>query len=155
LLHYLRTLATDLIGPHGGPSGDGFKIDIRKDSNNQPVKFDFVIGQGRYYVDGILCENGETVAYTEQTDFPQPLEDKDKLKKDTYLVYLDVWERHITALEDGLIREVALDGPDTATRAQVVRQVKVDNLNEKSTSVISEIKQGAVDLLNASDAERK
>jgi hypothetical protein len=56
------------------------------------------------------------------------------LKKETnvsaYLVYLDVWERHITYLEDGRsedpnIREVALGGPDTATRAKVVQQVKV------------------------------
>jgi hypothetical protein len=41
-----------------------------------------------------------------------------------YLVYLDVWERHLTCVEDGWIREVALGGPDTATRAKVVWQVK-------------------------------
>ncbi len=42
-----------------------------------------------------------------------------------YLVYLDVWERHITCIEDGSIREVALGGPDTATRAKIIWQVKV------------------------------
>lgn len=42
------------------------------------------------------------------------------------LVYLDVWERHITCIEDDAIREVALGGPDTATRAKIVWQVKVD-----------------------------
>jgi hypothetical protein len=42
-----------------------------------------------------------------------------------YLVYLDVWERHITALEDQQLREVALGGPDTATRSKVVWQVKL------------------------------
>lgn len=40
-------------------------------------------------------------------------------------VYLDVWERLITYLEDDAIREVALGGPDTATRAQVVWQVRI------------------------------
>src|SRR5207247_837956 len=39
--------------------------------------------------------------------------------------YLDVWQRHLTALDDPLIREVALGGPDTTTRAQVVWQVRV------------------------------
>jgi hypothetical protein len=42
------------------------------------------------------------------------------------LVYLDVWERHITCIEDDTIREVALGGPDTATRAKIVWQVKTD-----------------------------
>lgn len=40
-------------------------------------------------------------------------------------VYLDVWERHITYVEDDAIREVALGGPDTATRAKVVWQVRL------------------------------
>ena len=42
-----------------------------------------------------------------------------------YAVYLDVWERHVTYLDDDRIREVALGGPDTATRAKVVWQVKI------------------------------
>ncbi len=52
LLHYLRTLAADLIGPFAGPAGEdyGFKIGASE-------KDDFSIGKGRYYVDGILCEN--------------------------------------------------------------------------------------------------
>jgi uncharacterized repeat protein (TIGR01451 family) len=41
-----------------------------------------------------------------------------------YLVYLDVWRRHVTALDDPLIREVALGGPDTATRVKTLWQVK-------------------------------
>ena len=48
-----------------------------------------------------------------------------------FLVYMDVWERHLTYVEDDdplrgtSIREVALGGPDTATRARIVWQVKV------------------------------
>jgi hypothetical protein len=42
----------------------------------------------------------------------------------SYLVYLDVWERHVTHIEAPSIREVALGGPDTTTRAQIVWQVR-------------------------------
>lgn len=120
LLHYLRTLAADLIGPYARPEGSdgGFKITKCDDGN-------FSIGKGRFYVDGILCENEDKkvkVTYKEQPDYPNPPE----LKDCPYLVYLDVWERHITALEDDYIREKALGGPDTATRTKVVWQVKVD-----------------------------
>src|SRR5438445_12157848 len=57
LLHYLQTLAADLIGPHGGPAssdggpGEGFQI-----SEATPPASDFLIGFGRYYVGGLLCE---------------------------------------------------------------------------------------------------
>lgn len=40
------------------------------------------------------------------------------------IVYLDVWERSITALEDPLLLEIALGGPDTTTRTKTVWQVK-------------------------------
>jgi Family of unknown function (DUF6519) len=41
-----------------------------------------------------------------------------------YLGFLEVWRRHITALDDNEIREVALGGPDTATRLRTMAQVK-------------------------------
>ena len=63
LLHYVRTLAADLIGPHGGP-GDGFKIEPYRDPD------DFVILPGHYYVAGFLCENEGPLAYTGQPDCP-------------------------------------------------------------------------------------
>jgi hypothetical protein len=42
-----------------------------------------------------------------------------------YLAYLDVWQQHITALEDPQIREIALGGSDTTTRLKTVSQVKL------------------------------
>src|SRR5215207_1680408 len=42
-----------------------------------------------------------------------------------YLVFLHAWKREITALDDPHTREVALGGPDTATRLRNVWQVKL------------------------------
>ncbi len=129
LLHYMQTLAADLIGPHGGPASGPIGFEITADGSR-----DFNIGPGRYYVDGILCENNMRrdpsgdllpILYTEQPDYPLPESGSGIDSSNTYLVYLDVWERHITYIQDDAIREVALGGPDTATRAQVVWQVKV------------------------------
>ena len=128
LLHYLRTLAADLMGPFAGPQGSsGFEI------TRESLKDDFNIGKGRYYVDGILCENEKPTPYKYQKDYPI-LSGKPEAGKDC-LVYLDVWERHITALEDDYIREKALGGPDTATRTKVVWQVKIDDGNGKNDAL--------------------
>lgn len=139
LLHYLRALAADLIGPHGGPAkddgteGDGFSL------AEVTGEKDFAINAGHYYVQGALCENevrhdaaGKEIAVTYFTQPYYPLDrEQDKLANGSFLVYLDVWERHLTYVEledaDGSvvsIREAALNGPDTATREQVVWQVK-------------------------------
>jgi hypothetical protein len=150
LLHHLRALAADLIGPFGGPLDNfGFGIFsavVEKDPQAGELVFskeesarlkagviledgklpagDFLIGRGHYYVDGLLCESGDYVRYTGQSNPPAT----ELLKGGLHLAYLDVWERHITYLEDESfpnIREVALGGPDTATRAKIVWQVKV------------------------------
>ena len=42
-----------------------------------------------------------------------------------FVAYLDVWRRHVTAIEDPELREVALGGPDTCTRAKTVWQVRL------------------------------
>jgi outer membrane protein OmpA-like peptidoglycan-associated protein len=142
LLHYLRALAADLIGQHGGP-GDGFKILCSDD-----YKCDFSIARGHYYVDGILCENlappmcppdddPAPLTYTSQADFPLMEDDEEQLERGaSYLVYLDVWERHLTHLVADHIREVALGGPDTASRAQIVCQVKVAREDKDTPTTI-------------------
>jgi hypothetical protein len=212
LLHYLRCVAADLIGPQGGPSANcGFAV--APIPLSPPVPNDFEIGLGRYYVDGILCQADtravgfvvsstkpnvviqvdewtldgapleanqlvevfddvqipgfpigpqpapafkptvvqisdvdpvqrrltlqgapsfgkasapklrRVYSYLTQPDYPVPAAAKLALNS-TYLIYLDVWERLITYVEDDAIREVALSGPDTSARAKVVWQVK-------------------------------
>ncbi|MEW7847671.1 DUF6519 domain-containing protein [Massilia aurea] len=134
-LHYLRSLAMHVIGPRGGP-GDSFKLNGTPVA--RPLKGDFLIGKGAYYVDGWLCENDADVYFAGldgRTRQPWWRPGAEMLKPNLrYLVYLDAWERHVGSAEvdddDALaspsaLREVALGGPDTATRAQVVWQVKV------------------------------
>lgn len=131
--HYLRRLAADVIGPHGGPEGHcAFEI-LEPDGDVELDDGDFVLSDGHYYVDGLLCEVESSVQYTDQPYWkPKPLDDD----YDQHLIYLDVWERHVSYLQDGRIREVALGGPDTATRAQVVWQVKATD--EQDWNVLDE-----------------
>ena len=204
LLYYLRALAADLIGQHGGPAVSagnvGFAISALSTAPGAtPATNDFAIGSGHYYVDGILCEadskpipitgfpgskmvkllywprgdlefrsgdyvevsgasgavqqaritgpdpGGRTLTldadvsafktesvkplvqrlmtYLTQPDYPAS--DKDLTTAQNYLVFLDVWERLITYVEDDSVREVALGGPDTTARSKIVAQVKV------------------------------
>jgi Family of unknown function (DUF6519) len=120
--HYLRALARDVIGPYAGPVQEsGFKL-------TPDTKGVLSISAGRYYVDGILVENEKDCLYTEQPGYPLPDGDPlTHLGKDnvTFFVYLDVWEHHVTWIEDGSLREVALGGPDTCTRAKAIWQVRV------------------------------
>jgi hypothetical protein len=127
LLHLLETLASDLIGWHGGPA-NSFQI-------NAAATHDFAILPGHYYVEGKLCDNSRAnLSYVTQDHYPLDLQETlDELADpgQKLLVYLDVWERHISWIEDRpvspitpSIREVALGGPDTASRAQLIWQVK-------------------------------
>ena len=125
VLHTLRELARDIFGPSGGPDGDAFKIGVNA------KKTDLTIGRGHYYVDGILCGNDHReISYSRQPDYPLSGEQKAEMERliagDTpFIVWLDVWERHITMLQDKKIRETALNGPDTATRSQLIWQVRL------------------------------
>lgn len=132
LLHYIQTLAADLIGPHAGP-GDGFTLALVQNSNGIPT--DLSIAPGRYYVDGILCENDAKFNGSDVSFFNQPYrnftdEEKRFPENTTFFVYLDVWERHVTSLEDESLAEVALGGIDTTSRSQVVWQVKMREASE-------------------------
>lgn len=124
--------AADAIGAAGGSfAGDGFAIATRADELPEPQRAeaaaltlgagDFLIGAGRYSVGGMACESEHPVRYAQQPDLPDaPLPAAGR-----HLVYLDVWEQHVTALEDPALREVALGGPDTATRSRLVWQVRL------------------------------
>lgn len=119
--HRIATEITDFIGQSGGPQGEaGFEIGVTAEK--------LTIGYGRYYVEGMLYENDELVTFDKQPDYPGvQLPSKDGY----YLAYLDVWQRHLTALEDPDIREPALGGADTATRSRNVWQVRLQHLGDQ------------------------
>jgi len=142
LLHLLRTAARDVLGPFAGPrAACGFGIytptpdPTNTEEEKEAVKAvlngsqrDLVIGPGRYYVDGILCENEKFVLYSRQPDSSaEPLDPGRDLP---CLVYLDVFERAVAAFQDATMREVALDGPDTAARAKVAWAVRIQKLSQ-------------------------
>ena len=113
LRHRIQTETVDVVGTGAPHDSAGFEI--------YTEGADLMIRKGRYYVDGVMCENDDDVLVTAQPDGPDGnLPDVDG----TYISYLDVWTRHITALDDRRIREPALGGPDTATRLQTVWQVR-------------------------------
>jgi hypothetical protein len=127
----LRSMMRDLIGRHGGPSDDlGFGISA------EPGKPHLGVGTGTYYVDGIRCEHRGALVLS-----------MDQRRADNYLIFLEVWERHVNAIEDPRIREVALLGPDTATRAEVrwrVRMLSFFN-QEPTAETAAEIAEKLVD----------
>jgi hypothetical protein len=78
---------------------------------------------------------GRIASFLRQPDFPGVPPAQLEADQGLYLAYLDVWERHLTALEDGSIREIALGGPDTATRTQTVWQVKLERLGDPNADI--------------------
>ena len=115
----VETETVDVIGPCGAPLGDaGFTITAVSGGAN------LNISAGRAYVEGILCENEADVLITAQPDLP---DFNLPTTPGTYLAYLEVWLRHIISLDDENIREVALGGPDTCTRAKTVWQANLLN----------------------------
>lgn len=120
-----ETLARDVIGPSGAPkNGGGFAIDlVRDDSGNVTDDTNLTISPGRFYVEGVLCENEEKVALDDQPDLRDLAL---PTATGAYAIYLDVWERHLTTLEDPTILESALGGPDTTTRTKTVWQVRYE-----------------------------
>jgi hypothetical protein len=118
--------AIDVIGQTGVPKkNDGFKIGVSGQ--------DLTIANGRIYVEGLLCESEDNASYTKQPYLPNPEFTSPgsppnsvlNLSDGVYLAYLDAWQREITPIDDALIREVALGGPDTTTRLQNIWQVKL------------------------------
>src|SRR5262245_3607114 len=132
--HRSDTETKDVIGVSGAPLHDpGFQL-------STPDGKTLVIGKGRYYVGGLLCENENAIDYTVQPDFPNPPVLASLLSTagtTAAIIYLDVWRRSVSAFEDPTIREVALGGPDTTLRLKTVWQVKALPVKLTGTSVLS------------------
>jgi len=115
---------TDVVGVAGVPSpGTGFRLSPSTDAG---AADNFRISAGRCYVQGIVCELESDITYLSQPDFLDP--PRIAIPTDgstvTVFVYLEVWRRLITYLEDDTLREIALGGPDTTARLKTTVQVK-------------------------------
>ncbi|GAB4574771.1 MAG: hypothetical protein Kow0077_22950 [Anaerolineae bacterium] len=122
--YHEETAHGDIIGPSGAPRENaGFGLTASGAS--------VIIGAGRYYVDGILVENEQDLNYNAQPGVRRNLRNELRaaLRGNAPgilgLVVLDVWQRYVNALEDDLLREKALGGPDDSGRIQTAWRVDV------------------------------
>jgi hypothetical protein len=146
--HFIRTVTADLLGRHAGPQdGAGFSIGYQASDYGRPP--DLTIGNGRYYVDGLLVQAQRPVqldpvpaqpAPTSEAPSPegpadQPTppwtywtqphgyrdagRDGDPLPAPPFLAYLQVCERLVTVVEDPGIRETALGAALPDTTARL------------------------------------
>jgi len=142
--HRVETETIDVVGKCGGPMHNAAFQLATSAAQLPPAQQtaatalgalapgDFLLSAGRYYVNGLLVENDAPLKFTGQSgaDLPgtMPI-----ATSGLYLAYLDVWARHLTYLDDPLIREVALGGPDTATRNRTIWQVKLERVGNTGT----------------------
>jgi hypothetical protein len=118
-----RAALVDTIGPSGSPD-DGFKITLPAGL----ASYDFAIGAGTMYVGGLRVTSGGRAPHFfgqpkhEWLDYGAAGEKVDNPKFE--LVYLEVTEQEVTAVEDPALREVALGGPDTSARTRLIQRVK-------------------------------
>ncbi|WP_050420609.1 DUF6519 domain-containing protein [Bradyrhizobium tropiciagri] len=128
--------ALSFVGPCGTPD-DGFRIDAPPPASppSSPLSSppsaaaaDFRISPGLMYVGGqavtlSLVENATTAPYSylHQPDWPAP---PPVVQPQRELVYLDVIELEVGAVEDPDLLEVALGGPDTTGRKKLLRRIK-------------------------------
>jgi hypothetical protein len=142
----LRALASDVLGRSmvSSTTPDAFKIGVTPNGS-------LSIGQGRLYVDGLLAENhgapapepvkklfdpllaephfADAIDYGAQPYLPGP---KKLPIRGTQLVYLDVWQREVTHVQQPGLVEVAV-GVETSSRLQTVWQVKLQGVGRGSS----------------------
>src|ERR1700720_3321056 len=135
--------ALDFVGPCGTPD-DGFRISLPAGSPPLPPFWsppegplgsppqapgghgDFLIAPGTMYVGGERVtfpgeQNAITYSYLDQPDWPAP---PLPAPEPTYeLVYLELTELEVSAVEDPDLLDVALGGPDTTQRLKLLRRI--------------------------------
>jgi hypothetical protein len=119
---WLRLLALDTFGTVGVPltTPNAFRIGLTDGG-----AANLSIGAGRLYVNGWPVEHfaGENFTYLNQPFLPSP---PPLPNEGNAVVYLDVWQREVTSIEDPSLLNQALGGADTTIRSQTVWQVKIE-----------------------------
>lgn len=124
----MRKEALDFVGPSGTPD-DGYRVIQTGSAPNPP--FDFSVNNGTMYVGGLRAFLAAPVQYSSQLDWLDHLGDPDwvdpsalanrRMKRE--FIYLYLREQEVSAVEDSVLREVALGGPDTAQRLRLVQHI--------------------------------
>jgi hypothetical protein len=128
-LRLLEQETLDIVGGCGVPKPHtAFQISALPDGSADDFAIRGGAGPaGHYYVDGILAQLEHDATYRTQPDLPDaPSVDLgDGRGAVEGIVYLEVWQRLISHVEDPGLQEIALGGPDTAGRLRTIAQVKV------------------------------
>jgi len=147
-----RSIVRDLIGAHGGPDSclgfeciasqsayrewwgrqSGDRDSSSSDfSNDMDWQHDFLLTPGHYYVGGVLLENQTIARYSDHADPGTRglLNDRQDV-----VVFLEAFERVVTALDDPGLLEPALAGADTTVRVKVDWQIRLDWFPSELTS---------------------
>lgn len=126
-----RALAEDVLGRYGVSFArwpDAFLV-----GHVGAPPEDLSIGEGRLYIDGLRAEHfpGEGATYLHQPFLPLP----PPLPAGEANIYLRMWDREITYLENPGLLDFALGGNDTTTRLQTVWQVLVEEAEQAACAL--------------------
>ncbi len=111
--HLERVRFEDLVGTSGVPCSARFAV--THDRNGA-----LTLSAGRIYVGGLACELAEAMPVERLARNPAaPASGRSDL------LYVDAWERHLTAVDDPELLDVALGGADTTTRLKVTWNIGV------------------------------
>ncbi len=128
--HRLVTETIDIIGASGAPNtAPGFAISLRSDNAS------LLIGPGRYYVNGLLCEAAVQTDYTGQSfligaqlGIDAMLADLRAGRASAIQVWLEAWQRMVTPIDDPCIKDPALGEADTTVQVQTVWRVVAEEV---------------------------
>jgi Family of unknown function (DUF6519) len=115
--HILRTLVRDVLGSCAFPLDDDGRAGFAVSTDGSRV----TIGAGRAWIDGHLCENDADIDAEAQPDLPGA---RVPTTMGSFVAYLDVWQREVTAAEDPSLRDPAAHVADASPRLATVWQVR-------------------------------
>lgn len=125
----LRKDVLDIVGPCCTPN-DGYRV-LETGQVPDPL-FDFSVSNGTMYVGGMRLFLANPLQYSQQADWVDYLHDPDwvepsslgETKSRREFIYLYLREQEVSAVEDSVLREVALGGPDTAQRLRLIQHIQ-------------------------------
>ncbi len=117
-----RRVLLDVVGPTGTPD-DGFRVQNGRLNAAGELTFDVL--PGTLYLGGLRIWNHALHTYAAQEDWLQQpqAERAPPANGRVDLVYLEVWQQSVTAVEDAELFEAALAGPDTSGRLRTMWRV--------------------------------